>query len=687
MSETVTTSQREGTLVITIDNPPVNAITAEILAAIAAAVAAAGQDPAVHSIVLTAANRLFAGGADIRMLTRVAAGELPPLDFNTPLGIIENSFKPVIAALPGAALGGGLELAMACHYRIASAHTKLGQPEVSLGLIPGAGGTQRLPRLAGVARALEMCAFGETLSASDALAAGILDRLADDDPLPAALAFAAELPPVRRTRDRQDNLAESPAAESLAALTHDACLKRFPRQTAPLAAVDAVAAACRLAFDEGLAYERKRFEECLASEQSQALIHLFFAERATAGAPALSDGTQPLPVRQAAVAGAGMMGSGIAMCFANAGLPVLLADASAAQLARALETIRANYEASARKGRLTASEVEQRLALIRPAHGYDGFETADIVVEAVFEDLPVKQQVFRELDHIAKAGAVLATNTSTLDIDHIAAATARADCVAGMHFFSPAQVMRLVEVVRGKATAPHILATLMQLSRKLKKIPVLSGNCFGFIGNRMFSPYRAQAVSLVEQGCSPRQVDDALTSWGMAMGPLAVGDLVGLDVYWLIRQEALRLDVRHTPATSFEDELYKLGRYGHKTRSGWYAYDDKRRPLDDAEVARLVREYASWQGIEQREFSQHEIRERTLLALINEGARVLEEGIAQRASDIDIVFANGFGFPAWRGGPMHYARSLGWPRVQERLQSLYDKEGPFWKPASGPHFE
>lgn len=682
MSAAVTSTRHGNCLVVTIDNPPVNALTAEILDATAEAVASAAEDAAVEAVILTGAGRTFVAGADIRMLERIAAGSEPPLRFNTALARIENAAKPVIAALNGPALGGGLELAMACHYRVAAKSAQVGQPEVTLGLIPGAGGTQRLPRLAGLERAMEMIAYGEPVSAPQALAAGILDRVSETDALSAAIALANEGVAVRRTCDRISQLSDGTAAESLAALFTEAAARRLPRQTAPVAAVECVAAAARLGFEAGLEFERKKFEQALEGEQARALMHVFFAERGTGRAPDLAAGERPAEIRTAAVAGAGTMGAGIAMCFANAGLPVLLADSSEEHLERGLANIRRNYEAAARKGRLTAEQVEARMALIRPVRGFDGFETADIVVEAVFEELAVKQHVFRELDLAAKPGAVLATNTSTLDIDAIAAATRRPESVLGMHFFSPANVMRLVEVVSGKATAPAAIATVMELSRKLKKLAVPAGNCFGFIGNRMYAPFRAQAVALVEQGAAPRQVDEALTQWGMAMGPLAVGDLVGLDVYWLIRQEALRLGVPHTPRASFEDELYKLGRFGQKTRAGWYAYRDGRQAEDDPEVARLVREYASWQGIEQRAFCQHDIRERTLLALINEGARVLEEGIALRAADIDVVFVHGFGFPAWRGGPMHYASTLGLDRVRGHLEALYDAEGPFWKPAS-----
>ncbi len=411
------------------------------------------------------------------------------------------------------------------------------------------------------------------------------------------------------------------------------------------------------------------------------MIHVFFGERTVAKIPSLPKETATLPIRRAAVVGAGTMGGGIAMCFANAGIPVLLKETTQSALDRGLATIRRNYESSVKKGRLGAAQAEERLALITPTLTYDGFQEADISVEAVFEEMALKQHVFRDLDQAMRPGAILATNTSTLDVDEIAAATSRPEFVVGTHFFSPANVMRLLEVVRGKETSPAVIATAMELAKPLKKIAVLSGNCFGFIGNRMFGPYREQAVTLVEEGATARQVDEALTEWGMAMGPLAVGDLAGLDVSWRVRQEALRLQQPHLELRTFEDVLYELGRYGQKTGVGWYRYDENRRATPDPEVEMLVREYAAVQGIEQRTFTSREIVERVLYALINEGARLLEEGIALRSVDIDIVYVNGYGCPAWRGGPMHYAGAVGLAKVLERVRSFYDELGPVWKPA------
>lgn len=680
MSERVMESRRGRVLVLTIDHPPVNALSVEVLEALAGAVERAAADPEVEAVVIAGAGKNFIAGADIRLFPRIAAGQMPPVPWQDYMNRIEDSPKPVVAAIQGAALGGGLETAMACHWRVAARTAQAGQPEVKLGLIPGAGGTQRLPRLAGVEKAMEMCAFGEPLDAEAALAAGIFDRLVDGDPVEAAVELASARPAVRRTRERAEKLCTAEEAEALAEVFRQSAKRRMPHQKAPEAAIEAVAAAARLPFEDGLAVERRLFEQCLRGEQSRALIHVFFAERETAkvaGLPA------PRPVERAAVIGAGTMGTGIAVCLANAGIPVALYDALPEALERGLAGIRRQYESQVKKGRLSEAEAAQRLERIRPCAGLEEAAAgADAVVEAVFEDLEVKRQVFSALDAAARPGALLATNTSTLDIDEIAAATKRPESVLGLHFFSPAPVMKLVEVVRGRATAPEALAAALELARRLKKIPVLAGNCFGFIGNRMFLPYRTQAVSIAEQGAAPEEVDAALTGWGLAMGPLAVGDLIGHDVWLMIRREALRRGVPHIPVSAFEDELPRLGRLGQKSGLGWYRWDENRRPQRDAELERLLREYAAAQGIEQRGWTAEQIRERTLLALVNEGGRILDEGMAQRAADIDVVFVHGFGFPAWRGGPMHWAEAQGKERLLARLEALYDEEGPFWKPAA-----
>lgn len=674
----VRSENRGGVVVIVIDNPPVNALNVEVLEQLAAAVEQATAEEAVKAVVISGAGRNFIAGADITLFPRIGSGQLPPVPWQDYMTRIENSPKPVIAAIQGAALGGGLETAMACHWRIAQAGAQLGQPEVKLGLIPGAGGTQRLPRLAGVEKAMEMCAFGEPLEARAALEAGIVDRVVEANAVDAAVQFARTAPPVRRTRERTEKLCEAAEAESLAEVFRQWVRRKLAHQRAPEAAIEAVVTAARLPFEEGLKEERRLFEECLKGAQSRALIHVFFAERATAKVPGLPAARK---VETAAVIGAGTMGAGIAICFANAGIPVWLSDASAEALERGLAGIRRQYESAVHKGRLAAEEMEKRLERIRRAEGMEGAAQADVIVEAVYEDPEVKRAVFARIDEAAAPGALLATNTSTLDIDEIAGATKRPESVLGLHFFSPAPVMKLVEVVRGRATSGEALAAAMELARGLKKIPVVAGNCFGFIGNRMFLPYRTQAVALAEQGAAAEQVDAALTDWGWAMGPLAVGDLIGHDVWLMIRKEALRRGIPHIPAAAFEDELPSLGRLGQKNGFGWYRYDENRRGHPDEEVIRLLREYAAARGIEQREWTAEQIRERTLLALVNEGARILDEGMALRAADIDVVFVHGFGFPAWRGGPMHWAEAVGKARLLERLEALYDEEGPFWKPA------
>jgi 3-hydroxyacyl-CoA dehydrogenase len=677
-------NQRDGDVhFITINNPPVNALSPGVPEELAASVEAANCDPEVKAIVVIGGGRTFIAGADIREFGKIVSGERGPIALTPLLKQIEDSNTPVIMAIHGTALGGGLETALAGHYRVASPDAKVGQPEVKLGLIPGAAGTQRLPRLAGIRTALEMCVFGESIGAAAALEAGIIDRIIEGDLLAGAIAFAREVStaPPPRTRDRAEKLGAPPDAVRAAAEYQAAAEKRLRGQTAPLAAIEAITAATILPFEQGCERERELFEECLYGSQSKALIYAFFGERTVAKLPGLPAGTQSLPLGKAGVVGAGTMGSGIAMSFANAGIPVLLQEASAEALTAGLARIRGVYEGSVRKGRLSEEQAERRMAIITPVESYAGFETADVVVEAVFENLELKKQVFWEIDRAARPGAVLATNTSTLDIDAIAAVTSRPESVVGLHFFSPAQVMRLLEVVRGKATSPEVLATAMELARRLKKVGVVAGNCHGFIGNRMFGPYRTQAVLMVEDGASPWELDQALVDWGMAMGPLAVGDLAGLDVSWRIRQESRGMELPGVRYPEVEDLLYARGRYGQKTGAGWYLYDGQRRPSPDPEVEALVLEYAREQGLPQREFTAQEMVERTIFALVNEGARLLEEGIAARAVDIDMIYLTGYGFPAWRGGPMHYADSLGLANVLARIEQFQRELGALWQPA------
>lgn len=641
MAFKITTFCEDTVAVVGIDNPPVNALASGLAEAIAEAVEMAAASERITAIVVICAGKTFVAGAEIKEFGEIVAGRMPPITLAEAFARIESCAKPVVMAIHGSALGGGLELAMSGHYRIALASAKVGQPEVNLGLIPGAGGTQRLPRLCGAAKAAEIITTGRPMTAAEALEAGVIDRIVDENLLDAAVDYAKTLTSPRRTSELP---APSPDPDALTAARKDAT-KRMRHQTAPLAAVDALEASTRLDFAGGMAEEKRLFESCLYGPQSKALIHAFFAERELARIPFISKDLPFEPVRLAAILGAGTMGRGIAMCFANAGLPVTISDQTNQAVEAALVAIRETYETGVRKGKLTAGDVDNRLALIRPGIGLDGFETADIVVEAVFENLDAKKRVFTQLDQVAKSGAILATNTSTLDVDVIAAVTKRPEWVCGFHFFSPAHIMKLLEIVRGKATAPEVLASAMELGKRLKKVAVMAGNCPGFIGNRMFAPYREAAIRCVEQGASPWAVDEALTDWGMAMGPIRVGDLSGIDI---LREVRLAAGLAET----VEDRLFTMGRLGEKTGQGWYRYPDGRKAEPDPAVEALVREYALSHGITQRTFSPEEIAESCIGALRAEGAKILEEGMALRASDIDMVYIHGYGFPAWRGGPM-----------------------------------
>ena len=576
-----------------------------------------------------------------------------------------------------------MEVALAGHYRVALSTAKLGQPEVKLGIIPGAGGTQRLPRLAGVAKAVELCAGGNPITAAEALQFGIIDRVLEGDLLSGAVAFAREIAdkPLPKASQRSDKLGTPLENAAIFAAAREDARSRHRGLQAPLVAIDAVEAATRLPFDEGWALERELFQKCLFSDQSKALIHLFLAEREAASIPDVPKDTPSRPVKTAAVVGAGTMGGGIAMVFANAGFTVLLQDADEAALNRGLATIQKNYAASVKRGRLTQEFVDSRLKLIKPTLGYRGFEEVDLAVEAVFENMALKKQVFERLDQSCKPGAILASNTSTLNIDEIASATSRPEAVLGTHFFSPANVMRLLEIVRGKATARDVIATCLQLAKKLGKAGVLVGNCRGFVGNRIFHPYMREATFLVEEGAAVDVVDKALYEFGMAMGPLATGDLAGIDVGWRIRQEYRHLEKEGERQPIAADRLYEMGRFGQKTGAGWYRYDENRRPQVDPELGKLIRQWARDAGIPQREIGQEEIVERCIYAMVNEGARVLEEGYALRAGDIDVIFANGYGFPAHRGGPMWYADTVGIGSIYQRVCNFHQQHGDRWQPA------
>ncbi len=689
-TELVRYTKEQDIAVITIDNPPVNALGPGVPEGIAAALSRAEDDAEVRAVVVIGAGKTFIAGADIKEFAKMRASRECGPGHTAFLLRVEDCSKPVVMAIHGTAFGGGLELAMAGHYRVATADAKVGQPEVKLGIIPGAGGTQRLPRLAGIAKAAEMCSLGEPVSARDAFESGIIDKLiegaSDETQLrTAAVAFAREVAgkPVRKTRDRSEKLAGEPNNDNakIFGAARDAARKKLRGRHAPLAAIDAVEAATKLPFNQGCARERELFIECLFSEESSALIHAFFGEREVAKIPDVPKETPAHPIRSAAVIGAGTMGGGIAMVLANAGIPVFLKETEQAALDRGVATIRSNYANSVKRGRFTQQYADERMALITPTLSYDSFGSADVVIEAAFESMALKKEIFSELARVCKPDAILASNTSTLSIDEIASATTRPDTVIGTHFFSPANVMRLLEVVRGAATSKETIATCMQLSKRLGKVGVLVGNCRGFVGNRMFQPYRREAQFLVEEGASIEAVDRALYDFGMAMGPLSVADLAGLDIGWRIRKEHRHLEKPGVRQPFAEDKLCELGRFGQKTQAGWYRYDEQRRQIADPEVAELVRAWSREKGIEQRQISPEEIVERCIYALVNEGARILEEGFALRAVDIDIIYLNGYGFPAHRGGPMWYADSIGLKKVYERVSKFEQAHGENWRPA------
>ncbi len=684
MSDLVQLTRDGDVAIITINNPPVNALSPGVPQGISEAIEQIGKHDSVRAAVLIGGGRTFVAGADIKEFGKLASGRSPRGAGLLPLLLqIEDCRKPIVMAIHGTAFGGGLELAMAGHYRVAAPGAQVGQPEVKLGIIPGAAGTQRLPRLVGVAKAVEMCAEGNPVRVEDAAKFGVIDLIIEGDLLAGAVRFAREIAdrPAPKTRERAGNLGTPEQSAPIFAAAREAVRKKQRGMMAPLAAIDAVEAATKMSFEDGCQEEQRLFIECLQSDQSKALIHVFFGEREVAKIPDVPKETPTIPVNSVAVIGAGTMGGGIAMVFANAGISVLLKESGQPALDRGMANIQKNYASSVKRGRFTQQFVDERLKLIRPTLQYDGFEKADMVVEAVFEGMALKKQVFAELDRICKAGAILASNTSTLDIDEIASATSRPEFVIGTHFFSPANIMRLLEIVRGKKASKPVIATCMQLSKKIGKIGVLVGNCRGFVGNRMFGPYVRESVFLVEEGAGVEAVDKALVEFGMAMGPLAVGDLSGLDVGWRVRKEYRHLEKPGVRQAMAGDRLCEMGRYGQKTGAGWYKYDENRRASPDPEIAELVRQWAAEAVIPQRQIPADEIVDRCVYALVNEGARILEEGYALRAVDIDIIYLNGYGFPAYRGGPMWFADTVGLRKVYDRVCEFHRLHGEHWEPA------
>ena len=687
MSSFVRLDREDDVAVITIDNPPVNALSTEVSDELGIAIAAVARDSDIRGVVIACAGTTFVAGADIKELEAVATGKGPVggPDIHDLLAAIEDCPKPVVMAMHGTALGGGLELAMAGHYRVASPTAGMGQPEVNLGIIPGAEGSQRLPRLVGVGRAVDMLVGGRPIKAPDALRFGLVDRLIDGNLLSGAIGFArerADQGPHPKTRERNEQLGTREINAAAFAAGREMAGKIRKNQTAPLRVLGALEAATSLPFNEGCKREKELVAECLASGQARAMIHAFFAERAVSKIPDIPKDTPTYDIRKAAVIGAGTMGGGISMALAKAGIPVLIRDSSAEALDRGMATIRKNFQRRVDRGRMTADAMEQRLAMIQGGIGYDGIGDADLIIEAVFESMDLKKQVFREFDGVAKPDCVLATNTSTLDINQIASATSRPESVIGMHFFSPAHVMRLVEIVRGAATSKPVVATASAIIKKLRKVGVVVGNCRGFVGNRMMLPYMREAQFLVEEGATPSQVDKALRDFGMAMGIFAADDMGGIDLAWRVRQEYKHLEKPGVRVPLVLDKLYQMKRWGQKTGSGWYQYKEgDRTPVGDPEVERLIIETASEAGIERREISDAEIVERCVYVMINEAARILDEGHASRAADIDTIYLSGYGFPSYRGGPMWYADTVGLDKIVARVREFHTRHGELWEPA------
>jgi 3-hydroxyacyl-CoA dehydrogenase len=681
MSETVRYERRGNVGVITVDNPPVNALSSSVRQGLADSLAQAKADPEVKAIVLIGAGRTYIAGADIREFGKPMTGPgLVPL-----IADFEASDKPVVVAIHGTALGGGLEVALGCHYRVAVASAQLGLPEVKLGILPGASGTQRMPRVIGVKAALDMITSGDPIPAAKAKEMGLVDEIVQGDLLEGALKFAETVAipggtKGRRVSQNNDKIGQADAAFFAEARKSVAAKARG--QIAPVKIVDALEAAATLPFAEGLKKEREVATELMAGTQSKALRHVFFAEREAAKIPDIGADTPTRPVKSVAIIGAGTMGGGIAMNFANIGTPVTLIDATDEFLERGLKRIKDNYAVTVSRGRLSQADMDKRMGLIKGALGNDKIKDADLVIEAVPEEMELKETIFRDIDKYAKPGAVLATNTSGLNIDRIASVTKRPQDVIGLHFFSPANVMRLLEVVRADKTGKDIVATAMQVGKQIRKVPVLARVYEGFIGNAMLRHYGREAHFLLEEGAMPQQVDKALTDFGYAMGMFGVHDLAGNDVGYRMRKAAQASRPNDRRYSDIITILCDMGRLGQKTGKGWYRYEPGSRvPIPDPEVEALIIAQAKAKGIERRHITDEEIVKRCVYGPINEGAVLLEKGIALRPSDIDIVYVTGYGFPSWRGGPMFYADTVGLKNVLEDIKRFHERDGYFWKPA------
>jgi 3-hydroxyacyl-CoA dehydrogenase len=677
LTQSVDLATRGRVAVLTVENPPVNALSQHVRQGLHDGIAQATADGAVQAIVVVCAGRTFIAGADITEFGKPPAA--PSL--HTVLDLIEGAPKPVVAVVHGTALGGGLEVTLACHYRIGVKSARFGLPEVKLGLLPGAGGTQRLPRVVGVEKALQMIVSGDPIGADEALKVGLIDEIVPGEDLAAAgVGFAEtvlnERRPLRKIRDLTDKIAPAQGKPEIFAEFRKGVARQTRGFRAPENCIRAIEAAVNLPFAEGLKRERDLFVELLNSPESKAQRYFFFAEREAAKIPDVPADTPPKDVKKAAVIGAGTMGGGIAMNFANAGIPVTVIEMAQEALDRGLGVVRRNYEATAARGRLTPADVEKRMGLIHGTTDWNAVRDADIVIEAVFEEMPIKKEVFAKLDGLAKPDAVLATNTSTLDVDEIASATKRPESVVGTHFFSPANVMRLLENVRGKKSSKTAIATAMSIGRRIGKVPVLVGVCYGFVGNRMLHQRGQQAEKLILEGAAPHQVDRVLTDFGFPMGPFAMSDLAGLDVGWRIRKG-------RGAKAPVADRICELGRFGQKTGAGYFKYEPgDRTPVPDPEVEKIIVDVATSMGITRRPIADDEILQRLLYPMVNEGARILDEKIAIRASDIDVIWVYGYGWPVYRGGPMFWADSIGLRALRDRLLEWKNQTGDaFWTPA------
>ena len=681
MSEVVNVSMQGAIAVVTVDSPPVNTLSRDVRAGLKAAFESLRGKPEVKAVVLACAGKTFLSGGDMR---EFETGVQEP-GYHEVLRLIEDTAVPVVAALYGTVMGGGVETAIACHYRVAQEGTKVGLPEITLGIIPGAGGTQRMPRLIGLEPALDMMLSGKPLTVADAQKVGLVDAAVDGDVTAAAIAYARELVAAgkgpRRTRER--SVAGSEKAAEIIAARRAQLGKAFKNRNSPNVLLDAVQAAVELPFDAGIKRERELSNEVERAVEGRAFRHLFFSERELRKIPGLPADVKSRKIAKVGIVGAGTMGGGISMCFANAGIPVTIVDAAQANLDRGLATIRKNYERSVSRGSLKPEQLEQRLALITPTLDYAALADADLIVEAVFENMALKKDIFAKLDAVAKPGAILGTNTSTLDIDEIAAVTKRPQDVIGLHFFSPANVMQLLEIVQCAKTAPDVVMTALDVAKTIRKVGVVAKVCYGFIGNRMMDPYGREAERCVMEGAAPAEVDGALEDFGMAMGILAVYDMAGIDIGHLTRVARAHLLPKDPTFYRPTALLTERGWLGQKTGRGYYCYDgaDRKRTPDPEAIAMFAEE-AQRLGVPQRKPSKQEIQERCIYAMINEGALLLEEGIAVRASDIDIVYASGYGFPRYRGGPMFYADTVGLKVIYDKIMEFQKTLDPqYWQPA------